>query len=154
MWKFFRTLLVPVDIVSSIFRGDCRHLKRSRPFTIRGRTYRTCLDCGQEIDYDWEQMRDMSSEEAEAAKGKRGSQTKAGSGGARKKKGTTAKPQYPKYPKPRIVEAEPETLGSGAETGTGTDGGVVDDTASRLGKNEAVPVQIMDWRRRMNERKR
>ena len=148
MWKFFRVLLAPVDIVSSIFRGDCRHLKRSRPFTIRGRTYRTCLDCGQEIDYDWEQMRDMSSEEAEAAKGKRGSQTKAGSGGTRKKKGTTAKLRYPKYPKPRIVEVEPETAGMG--TGNETMNGRV----ASNGKNEAVPVQIMDWRRRMNERKR
>lgn len=29
----------------------------SYPITIKKRTYRVCLDCGLERDYDWEKMR-------------------------------------------------------------------------------------------------
>jgi len=42
----------------------CTHQHTSFPFTprdrkttLRGGTYVTCLDCGQEFAYDWKQMR-------------------------------------------------------------------------------------------------
>jgi len=46
----------------------CRHLRYSFPLTVRGAvrrsqaasrtgTYVTCLDCGKEMSYDWQQMK-------------------------------------------------------------------------------------------------
>lgn len=35
----------------------CHHGGMSRVFTIKQRTYQVCFECGQEIDYSWEQMR-------------------------------------------------------------------------------------------------
>ncbi len=32
------------------FTLGCRHRHRSRVFTIKGRTYRVCFDCGREFD--------------------------------------------------------------------------------------------------------
>ncbi len=30
----------------------CKHRQLSRLFTIKGRTYQVCLDCGAELEYD------------------------------------------------------------------------------------------------------
>lgn len=35
---------------------DCRHEARSRVFTIDGRTYQVCCECGREFEYSWETM--------------------------------------------------------------------------------------------------
>lgn len=35
----------------------CDHHKLSRVFTIKGRTYQVCWDCGAEFEYSWERMR-------------------------------------------------------------------------------------------------
>jgi hypothetical protein len=35
----------------------CRHAHLSRPFTIEERSYKICLDCGQEMPYSVEAMR-------------------------------------------------------------------------------------------------
>lgn len=37
------------------FVFGCHH-SLSRVFTIRGRTYQVCCDCGAEFDYSWEHM--------------------------------------------------------------------------------------------------
>ena len=34
----------------------CWHRHISRPFTLRGRTYEICLDCGKELPYSLELM--------------------------------------------------------------------------------------------------
>jgi RNA polymerase-binding transcription factor DksA len=39
------------------FAFECHHSELSRVFTIQNRTYRVCFECGQEVDYSWEQMR-------------------------------------------------------------------------------------------------
>ena len=46
------------DIIQSIVRGafGCWHRHISRPFTLVGRTYEVCLDCGKELPYSLEQM--------------------------------------------------------------------------------------------------
>ncbi len=36
---------------------SCGHERLTRAFTIGGRSYVVCLDCGAEIDYDLVQMR-------------------------------------------------------------------------------------------------
>jgi hypothetical protein len=35
----------------------CRHREMSRPFTIRGESYRTCLDCGARKAFDTKSLR-------------------------------------------------------------------------------------------------
>ena len=35
----------------------CRHTHLSRPFTLEDRSYKICLDCGQELPYSVEAMR-------------------------------------------------------------------------------------------------
>jgi len=39
------------------FVFGCHHKHLSRVFTIAGRTYRVCCDCGRRSDYSWETMR-------------------------------------------------------------------------------------------------
>ena len=34
----------------------CRHKHLTFPLTVKKRTWRTCLDCGAEVIYDWERM--------------------------------------------------------------------------------------------------
>ncbi len=34
----------------------CHHGSLSRVFTIGGRTYKVCLDCGRQFDYSWQSM--------------------------------------------------------------------------------------------------
>lgn len=34
----------------------CPHANIGRPFTIHGRTYRVCCDCGREFDYSLKSM--------------------------------------------------------------------------------------------------
>jgi hypothetical protein len=48
---FFRQAL---SIARSAF--GCWHRHISRPFTMRGRTYEVCFDCGKELPYSLEQM--------------------------------------------------------------------------------------------------
>jgi len=36
--------------------GSCRHSNLSRVFTLRGRSYRVCCDCGAEFNYSLETM--------------------------------------------------------------------------------------------------
>ncbi|MGO9518783.1 MAG: hypothetical protein ACLPND_17250 [Candidatus Korobacteraceae bacterium] len=38
------------------FLFGCRHCNLSRAFTIGGRTYRVCFECGAEFDYSLETM--------------------------------------------------------------------------------------------------
>ncbi len=39
------------------FVFDCHHRDlSSRVFTMGGRSYRVCFDCGEKIDYSWETM--------------------------------------------------------------------------------------------------
>ena len=35
----------------------CHHSKLSWAFTLHGRTYRVCCDCGREFDFSWETLR-------------------------------------------------------------------------------------------------
>lgn len=35
---------------------DCYHGSLSRVFTIGGRSYRVCCDCGREFEYSWDTM--------------------------------------------------------------------------------------------------
>lgn len=35
---------------------DCHHRDLSRVFTMGGRSYQVCFDCGGKIDYSWETM--------------------------------------------------------------------------------------------------
>lgn len=41
------------------FAFECHHGELSRVFTIQNRTYKVCFECGQEVDYSWEQMRSL-----------------------------------------------------------------------------------------------
>jgi hypothetical protein len=34
----------------------CHHSRLSWAFTLRGRTYRVCCDCGREFDFSWETL--------------------------------------------------------------------------------------------------
>ena len=45
-------------IFSSLYQAlwGCWHRNISRPFTLWGRTYEVCLDCGKELPYSLEQM--------------------------------------------------------------------------------------------------
>jgi len=54
------------QLMDAVF--GCRHSRYSFPITLRGAarrsqaasrtgTYVTCLDCGKELSYDWEQMK-------------------------------------------------------------------------------------------------
>jgi len=36
----------------------CSHTSLSRVFTVDGRTYRVCLNCGRELEYDLAAMRE------------------------------------------------------------------------------------------------
>jgi hypothetical protein len=38
------------------FAFACRHSHLSRVFTIRGRTYKVCCDCGADFDYSLKDM--------------------------------------------------------------------------------------------------
>jgi hypothetical protein len=38
------------------FAFGCHHTKLSRVFTIRGRTYKVCCDCGADFDYSLQRM--------------------------------------------------------------------------------------------------
>jgi hypothetical protein len=40
----------------SLFFG-CSHRRQTFPQTVKGRTYRACLDCGREFSYSWQEMR-------------------------------------------------------------------------------------------------
>jgi len=42
------------DLCSRVF--GCRHSNMSRAFTLAGRTYQVCCDCGSEFDYSLETM--------------------------------------------------------------------------------------------------
>ena len=41
------------DFICAAFETvfGCRHSNQSRAFTLRRRTYKVCLDCGQELPY-------------------------------------------------------------------------------------------------------
>jgi hypothetical protein len=41
------------------FAFECHHRELSRVFTIQNRTYQVCFECGQEVNYSWEQMRSL-----------------------------------------------------------------------------------------------
>ena len=45
----------------------CRHGQLSRVFTIRNRSYKVCVECGQEFDYSWKLMRPVPSDVAARA---------------------------------------------------------------------------------------
>jgi len=45
----------------------CRHSNQSRPFTIRRRTYKVCLDCGRELPYSLATMSPLKVRDREAA---------------------------------------------------------------------------------------
>jgi RNase P subunit RPR2 len=64
-------------LVDAMF--GCRHARYSFPLTVRAGvrrdsavrrtgTYVTCLDCGREFRYDWQQMKIMKSQPKEAAR--------------------------------------------------------------------------------------
>ena len=39
------------------FLFGCGHHNLTRPFTLENRTYKVCLDCGHEVAYQWEPVR-------------------------------------------------------------------------------------------------
>ncbi len=43
------------ELVNWLF--GCHHHNVSRVFTIQGRTYQVCFDCGAELGYSWDRMR-------------------------------------------------------------------------------------------------
>jgi hypothetical protein len=43
------------ELLASFLFG-CHHTDLSRAFTLQGRTYRVCLQCGKEFDYSLETM--------------------------------------------------------------------------------------------------
>jgi hypothetical protein len=49
----------PLGILHFVF--GCRHRRKSGVFTIKKRTYQVCLNCGQEFEYSWVQMRSVRS---------------------------------------------------------------------------------------------
>jgi RNase P subunit RPR2 len=64
------------QLVDAMF--GCRHARYSFPLTVRAGarrdsavrrtgTYVTCLDCGREFRYDWQQMKIMKSSQAKKA---------------------------------------------------------------------------------------
>jgi hypothetical protein len=44
----------------------CHH-HLSRVFTIQGRTYQVCIECGREFEYSWESMHSQRSTAADNA---------------------------------------------------------------------------------------
>ena len=52
-------------IFESLF--GCHHQHLSRVFTIRGRTYQACFECGQEFEYSWAMMHSIRSNVADNA---------------------------------------------------------------------------------------
>ena len=38
------------------FALGCHHSQMSRVFTIKERTYKVCLECGEEFEYSWALM--------------------------------------------------------------------------------------------------
>jgi hypothetical protein len=38
------------------FAFGCHHDQLSRVFTIKQRTYKVCMECGEEFDYSWARM--------------------------------------------------------------------------------------------------
>ena len=56
-------------LLQSVFEWlfGCRHKNLSHVFTIQGRTYQVCCDCGSEFDYSWERMRRSRSPSAQRA---------------------------------------------------------------------------------------
>src|ERR1700746_1051684 len=71
-WLISQSGLIPYDQCESLFAGiscffhqalrivrrgfGCPHRHISRPFTLWGRTYEVCLDCGKELPYSLQQM--------------------------------------------------------------------------------------------------
>ncbi len=53
--KSMRMLAMTLD-----YLFGCHHRHLSRVFTINGRTYRVCCDCGTEFDYSLETMSDLT----------------------------------------------------------------------------------------------
>jgi hypothetical protein len=51
--RFYKRSIV-VKILEKLF--GCRHDNWSLPFTLKGKTYRVCLECGFEKDYDFGRM--------------------------------------------------------------------------------------------------
>ena len=49
----------------------CRHSQLSRVFTLDRRTYRVCLQCAKQIDYSWETMCCINSNEDDAVEARR-----------------------------------------------------------------------------------
>ncbi len=49
--RMFAEIIKSVDWVFG-----CHHGSLSRVFTIGGRTYKVCLDCGRQFDYSWQTM--------------------------------------------------------------------------------------------------
>ena len=42
----------------------CNHRQISRVFSIKERTYRVCVQCGQEFEYSWASMQSVQSSAA------------------------------------------------------------------------------------------
>lgn len=56
-WLCSRFVLFGNLVLGTVRRAfSCWHRHISRPFTLRGRTYEVCLDCGKELPYSLEQM--------------------------------------------------------------------------------------------------
>lgn len=51
-----------LECIKIIFSG-CGHKNITRPFTIKGETYKVCLDCGAEIYYSLEHYRFLTKKE-------------------------------------------------------------------------------------------
>lgn len=49
--RFVRPLAVVLD-----FALGCHHRHMSRVFTLDGRTYKVCCDCGKDFDYSLQKM--------------------------------------------------------------------------------------------------
>ncbi len=62
------------DWCSRVF--GCRHSNMSRAFTLGGRTYQVCCDCGSEFDYSLETM-SKSKSKHRRAEGPRARPTRA-----------------------------------------------------------------------------
>lgn len=49
--RFMYPLVVALD-----FAMGCHHRHMSRVFTLEGRTYKVCCDCGEDFDYSLQKM--------------------------------------------------------------------------------------------------
>jgi hypothetical protein len=38
----------------------CRHGRQTRPFTLKGQTYKVCIECGRQIFYSMDRMEPLS----------------------------------------------------------------------------------------------